>query len=423
MTSTYLEDRTSRYEDLTDQIDGIYARATEDGRDINDTERAEIERVEVERSQVEASINLAAAGAESRARVAQKLRSIPQSAPRQTVVRDGHVQVDEAAQIMREIAGSDEVVTPGHWAAMVHRAWVKRDKGAAELLERATAHQVVADNLGLVPKQVVAPVVDRMRSMRPLIASVTSRTPPGPKFDRPIVTQQVDVGAQVAEKDLTASRKLLVGTVEVTLQTHAGHLNISKQDIRWSQPNILNLVYESFGKMYARVSDSAACSEFVTKVTATQEIAGAIGTYTASAIDAAIGAAGTTIAGATGDNGELNHIWVSRDVGIALSSLRNANTGQKLYNVPLINGTSGDLDGIPVTVDPRFAAATFIVGDDSLVEFWEDLEGFMSVDEPDVLGQMVGYAGYNRLAVLDATGFVKLTNIAALTASASAAKK
>jgi hypothetical protein len=88
-----------------------------------------------------------------------------------------------------------------------------------------------------------------------------------------------------------------------------------------------------------------------------------------------------------------------------------------VYNVPLINGTTGDLAGIPVTVDPRFAAGTFIVGDDSLVEFWEDLEGFMSVDEPDVLGQLVGYAGYNRLGVLDPTGFVKLTNVTALTAS------
>ena len=303
------------------------------------------------------------------------------------------------------------------------RAWVKRDRSAIDLLERATAHQLTTDNPGLVPQQVVGPVVNRMREMRPLVQSVGQQVPPGPKFDRPIVTQHTDVAAQALEKDLTASRKLLVGSVTVTLLTHAGHLNISKQDIRWSQPSILNLVYQDFAKMYARVSDAAACGEFNTKVTQTQEISSAAGTYTAAAIDAALGAAGQTIAGTSGDNGELNHAWVGRDVGILLASLRNATTGAKLYNVPLINGTTGDLDGIPVTVDPRFAPATFIVGDDSLVEFWEDLEGFLSIDEPDVLGQLVGYAGYNKLAVLDPTGFVKLTNVTVLSSSATASRK
>lgn len=412
---TYLEQRTAAFDKLSDTIEELLARAVEEDREVTKDEQSEIDKLEVERSEAQKSVDVAAALEIRRTQVAEKLSKIPAHTNRQTAVRDGHQPAqDPEKEILREVGGGSDP-TPGDWAALVYQAWVKRDKSAAELIERATAHQLTTDNPGLIPKQIVGPVIDRMRTMRPLIASLGApQTPPGPKFDRPIVTQHVDVDEQVAEKDPTASRKMLIGGVEVLLHTHAGHLNISKQDIRWSRPSILNLVYLDFAKMYARRSDKAACVDFAAAVTATQEIAGAPGTYTPSAIDAALGAVATTLGGPDGDNGELNHVWMSRDVAVQLASLRNANTGQKVYNIPLINGTSGDLDGLPVTIDPRFAAGTFISGDDTLVEFWEDLEGFMSVDEPDVLGQLVGYAGYNALAALDPTGFVKLTNIAAL---------
>lgn len=405
---SYLERLHAEFDELTRSIETITSEATEANRDLSDSESQQIEREDKRAAELGKEIERHQKIADRAGQIAVMRSRIP--------VSNGGGRVVEPEP---EFDLAREFPSPGHWAAMLHDAWVKRDRKAIELLERATAHQMVADNLGIVPKAVTQPVIDRLVLMRPLVQSVANHTPPGPKFDRPVITQHVLVGAQAAEKDLTASQKMLIGTVEVTLITHAGHLNISKQDIRWSQPSILDLVYQDFAKIYARVSDAAACTTFVAAVTQTQEVAGAPGTYTASAIDAALGAVGATIGGATGDNGELNHIWVSRDVGTQLASLRNATTGAKLYNVPLINGTTGDLDGIPVTVDPRFAAATFIAGDDSLVEFWEDLEGFMSVDEPDVLGQMVGYAGYNKLAVVDPTAFVKVTNVAALAAQSS----
>ena len=423
---TLIERKQAELDTLTEELEQILARSADEKRDLNEAEVKRSGELETARTAKQTEIDHEMDLVERRSKVQTRLAGLA-VAPTVNRADTGRreSQEDPVKEILREI-GRGEDPTPGDWVALVHRAQVKRDKAAADLIERATAHQMVADNPGLVPKQIVAPVVDRLREMRPLVASLGSpQTPPGPKFDRPVVTQHVAVAAQVLEKDLTASQKMLINPVEVTLQTHAGHLNISKQDIRWSQPSILNIVYGDFAKVYARVSDKAACSTFVTKVTQTQEIAGAPGTYTPSAIDAALGAVATTIGGAEGDNGELNHLWLSRDVAVALASLRNANTGAKVYNIPLVNGTSGDLDGIPVTIDPRFAAATFIAGDDALVEFWEDLEGFLSVDEPDVLGQMVGYAGYNALSVLDPTGFVKLTNIAALGAAeaATAGKK
>lgn len=389
----------TEFDEITRGIDEVMERASSDSRDLTEEENKQIERDDARRTDLEKSIQHYSGIAERSNRV-QVMRSRIPSPPAGS---RGVVESEPEFDVLREWP------TPGHYAATLHAAWVKRDKAAIALLERATAHQVLADTPGLVPQVVAGPVVNRMRQMRPLIESVGTNTPPGPKFDRPIVVQQVDVGAQVNEKDLTASRKLTTSNVPITLQTHAGHLNISKQDVRWSNPSILTLVYESFAKMYARVSDSAACSVFVTAVTQAQEIGGAAGASTAKDFDAAIGAAAATIGGTTGDNGELNHMWMSRDVAVGLASARSTDSS-KLWNIPLVNGTNGDYDGIPVTIDPRFASGTWIAGDDTLVEFWEDLEGFLSVDEPDLLGQLVGYAGYNKFAVLDPTGFVKLTN-------------
>ena len=407
---TLIERKQAELDTITEELEQILARAEDEKRDLNEDEVKRSGVLEAGRTAKQAEIDHEMDLVERRAKVQSRLAGIP-TGPVVMRAYEPPKADDPVAELLRDMP------TPGHYASVLHRAWVKKDPAAIAMIERATAHQMLADNPGVVPKPIVAPVIQRMLTMRPLVQSVGVNPAPAPKFDRPLVTQHVAVGAQTLEKDLTASQKMLITPVEVQLQTHAGHLNISRQDIRWSQPSILSLVYDDFARMYARVSDKAACSVFVTKVTATQEIAGAPGTYTPSAIDAALGAVAQTIGGADGDNGELNHVWVSRDVAVLLASLRNANTGAKVYNVPLVNGTNGDLDGLPLTIDPRFAAGTFIAGDDGLVEFWEDLEGFLTVDEPDVLGQLVGYAGYNALSVLDPTGFVKLTNVAALGAS------
>lgn len=408
MGTKYIERLNEQFADLTETIDGTLERAADENRDITPEEKAEVDRLEVQRTTVQASLDHAVAIEERRTKVAERVSKLPAHTPTLTRARDGAdpaTPADPEKELLREFPD------PGHYAATLHRALVRHDKDAIAKIEkagellRATAHQTTADNPGLIPRPIVGPVVDRLRNMRPFVQSVGVEAAPAPKFDRPKVTQHVDVDVQAAEKTETASQQMKVDPVAVNLATYAGHLNISKQDIRWSQPSILNLVFSSFGRVYARRTDRAACAAFVTAVTQTQ----AIETLDPTGIDAALGAAGIVVETADGDMGELNRLWMSRDVAVSLGSMRNQVTGQKVFNLPIVGGTSGDLDGIPVTIDPRFAAGTFIGGDESLVEYWEDLEGFLSVDEPAVLGQLVGYAGYGSLCVVDATGFVQFT--------------
>lgn len=395
----------AQYDSHTNLIEGILQRAAAEDREVTDDEKAQIDAAEMQRTALDKSIEHYAAIEERTSKAAERRSRIP--AGRKSLAPD-QPPTDVNAELLRMFP------TPGHYAAAYHAATARGDKGAGQDIERAhelmrvaaTAHQKTTDNPGIIPNPIVGPVVDRLKNMRPFVASLGgAKAAPTNKFDRPKITQNVDVDVQAAEKDLTASQVMKVDPVAVALKTYAGHLNISKQDIRWSQPSILTLIYDSFVKIYARKTDKAACAAFGAGITATQSIEEA----TAAGFDAALGAAGATVETADGDMGELNHIWLSRDVAVTLGSLRNPTTGTKLYNIPIVGGTSGDMDGIPVTIDPRFAAGTFIAGDDSLVEFWEDIEGLMMVEEPNVLGQMVGYAGYADLPILDKSGFVKLT--------------
>lgn len=402
-----LDNLQREFDTLTTGITAIMERAADEGRDLTDDENGAIERDDARRDFIEKEMTRLQGLMERDQRVAQMRSRL--AATGGQVVRSADGSRDPQAELLRMFP------TTGHYAAALHRATAKRDRDAQSLIERAmelsqeigraTAHQTTGDNPGIIPNPIVGPIVDRLMAKRPFVSSIANRPAPSNKFDRPKVVQPVAVGKQATEKTETASQKLTTVGVPVALETYAGHLNISLQDIRWTQPSVLTLIYGSFEKVYARVTDKAACADFVKSVTQTQPIT----TLNPTGIGTALGAAGVTIGGADDDQGEPDTVWMSRDVAVKIANIRNPNTEGKYYNVPLIGGTSGDMEGLRVVVDGRFAAGTMIVGDSSLVESWEDLEGFLTVQEPSVLGQLVGYAGYFDLANVEPKGFVKLT--------------
>lgn len=390
-TSTPYMDRLSdEFQQITDGIGLVLERAADEGRDLTEAEQAQIERDDKRRDELETAIKTQSELLERSGRVTDTLGRLrfPQREPERRPVGP---QVDDYS-LEREFP------TPAHYAITLHRALALKDPEAIEKLERATMHQTTADNPGLIPKPVVGPLINTFSARRPFVASITVRDAPAQKFDRPVVTQDVAVDVQAAEKDLTASQKLLTAPLAVSLLTYAGHLNISKQDIRWTQPSILGLVFESFGRAYAKRTDLAACTDFVAAVTQTADAP----TSDIPGMDAALGDA----LGQLPEDVYLDTAWMSPDVRALLTGFRTAQ-GSKAYDLP-VTGSGGDLEGLRVVVDARFPAGTLIVGASEYVEAWEDLEGFLTVDEPDVLGQLVGYAGYFDTLVTVPDAFVKI---------------
>jgi hypothetical protein len=72
-------------------------------------------------------------------------------------------------------------------------------------------------------------------------------------------------------------------------------------------------------------------------------------------------------------------------------------------------GMSGSPMGFTLVVDKNFPDSTMIQGPSRYAEWYEDLDGLMQVGEPDVLGQLVGYAGYGAFLNVKPDAFTKFT--------------
>lgn len=388
----YLDRLHSERAEISERVETVLNRAAEDSRDVTDAEAEDIARDRERMTSLSAAIDQYTALERDNERVSA-LRA--QVAPATLTARPG-----PAAEPEYDI--NREFPTIADYAIAVHKATALRDPDAIARLERATAHQTTGDNPGLIPRPILGPVLNFLQTGRPLINSIVNRPLPTGKFDRPVITQHVAVGKQAAEKTLTESQKMTIGTLPAVASTYAGHLNISRQDVKWTSPSILNIVYDDFAAIYANVTDDDACAQFVASITGA-----AVAIADWAAFNAAIyGGAATSLAqgGVFPDT-----LWVSPDVWVGMGSQVNATTGLPIFPSLSVTSQAGNPLGLRLVVDPNFDAATMVMGPSRYAEWYEDVDGLMSVGEPDVLGQLVGYAGYAAFLNVRPEAFTKFT--------------
>lgn len=393
----YLDRLNKQYDEILEGIDEILDRAADEEREATKEESELVERETKKAEDLKKSIEHYAGIETQRAKVAEVRGKVP-AGP--TVKRET-VKVNEPEKKLEDI-----FPTAGEYAVTAIRA-MKGDKAAAELIQRATEHQTTADNPGLIPRPILGPVITAVGNERPFIQSITNKALPTGSFDRPTVTQHVAVDKQTAEKAETASRKLLVDKLPVTAATYAGHLNVSRQDIKWSDPGIMQILVEDFGHEYAKETDEDAVGQFEASVTA-DAIAAA--SADAAGVRAAVFGAATAIIGDASGAPLPDTMWVAPDVWGALGSMVNAN-GIPAFPSLTATSTAGNPLGLRLVVDPWFSPGTAVVGVSSYLEWYEDIDGFMYVDEPNVLGQLVGYAGFGAFLNTKPELFIPITGI------------
>jgi len=374
----YLDRLTQQFEEINTGIDTLVNRAAEEGRDITEDEEKQVERDRARLAELKPAIanytqieTDASQVAEMRARV----RSTP------TVVRT-------APEPAKPYELGDDFTSAGDYAVTLHRAMVSKDPEAVEKIERATAHQLLADNPGIVPKPVLGPVLNLIDSSRPFVESISRKPLPAGQFDRPYIDQHVAVAEQTAEKTLTASQKLTVLSLPVAAKTYAGHLNISRQDIKWTSPSILQIVFDDFATVYAITTCQVACTDFLASIPGPPTPVVAL---TGESLTQALyeGAANALDSG----GGLPDTLWVSPDSWAKMGGMFNANGSAAFPSLSLTNQGGNPL-GLRLVVDQHFPANTMVAGPSRLAEWYEDVDGLMQVGEPDVLGQLVGYAGF-----------------------------
>ena len=376
-------------------IDGIVEDAEKDGRDLSSQEMELVTRSRDRMSELN-----------------QQLEPVKESR------RIGLESSRMLAEIAATLGGDGErprqaeYRSAGAWIVDYWRAGVGQTdaRERLELFMRAAAHQTTPDNPGLLPEQILGPVLQFVDQARPMINALGARQLPSGSWSRPRITQHTQVGQQTAEKTELPSRKLIIGKIPVTAETWGGYVNVSRQNIDWTQPAVFDIVVNDLAAQYAIETENAAADTFAAAATAGptlpagpsgEQVAAAVWTAVGQVYAAMQGVGGVLIACSPDMLGLIGPLFAPVNPQNAFGSGFNAaNFGQ---------GAMGAVAGISVVVSAGFATGTILVMSTAAAEVYEDRIGSLQVIEPSVLGVQVAYAGYAAFLVIEPTGIVRIS--------------
>jgi HK97 family phage major capsid protein len=317
-------------------------------------------------------------------------------------------------------AGPDlSSVSPGEYAASYIRAMLPGNPNRGADLQahmdrfRTVATQTTADNAGLLPTPILGPLISFMDANRYVVPTFQQRPMPtaGTTFTRPRITQHVAIAEQTAELQELTSQKLTTAGSNVSKRTFGGSLQLSQQDLDWTDPSVLDLLFQDFADVYTKTTDAMAASSLTAAVTSTVAwTATSVGTILTSIANAASSVY-------TAASVMPTDMWVDLATGLTLGTLTTT-TGDLVF--PTIG--TGRLDvsegakdlgiglplGLRLHVCPNLAAGTRIIGAARYAEWYEQRNGFLQVTFPSALKIELAYYGYVA-TYFQAAGFVKLT--------------
>lgn len=304
-----------------------------------------------------------------------------------------------AEYIAAAIAGGDQ------WRAM------------SEALKAAAPDVTTTDTAGVLPLPIVSPVYNNFVGRRPVVDAVGVKAMPGGGkiFIRPEVTTHTSMAAQSAENAALQSGTFVVSSNQVTKGTYGGYVNISMQDLEWTDPAILSLVLDDMARIYANTTDNVAADALASGATTTQNFTAADTDLPAS-WSTGIAAAAATILSAS--NGNLpTHLFLAPGIWQDLLGLADT-AGRPLFpQVGPMNAfgnlqpgqANGTAFGLQVVVDRNFASGTAIVGDATGFEIFEQQKGALSLESPSTLSRTLSWHGYFATLMIDPSKFVKFS--------------
>ena len=287
-------------------------------------------------------------------------------------------------------------------------------RAMSEALKAAAPDIVTNDTPGLLPTPVVAPVYNNFIGRRPVVDAVGVKAMPGggKVFIRPEVTTHTSIGASISEQSPTAGT-LVVFNNQVTKQVFGGYVNVSEFDIDTSQPEVISVILDDMGRIYANATDNYAADQLATGATTTSN-------FTAASVDDPsywaewVANAAETILSAS--NGNLpTHMFMNPSMWAELLKLSDTADRPLFPQVGPMNAfgslapgqVNGNAFGLQVVVDRNFNAATTIIADASGFELFEQQKGAISIDSPSTLSRTIAFRGYFAALMIDSSKFVK----------------
>jgi HK97 family phage major capsid protein len=315
-----------------------------------------------------------------------------------------------------QVHGDVEYRSAGAYIADLYLAAMNGGDEARNRLEvfnRTAAHQTTTDNPGLLPETIVGPILNLVDNSRPLVSALGPTDLGSGSWAYAKVTQQAQVGVQSAEKAEMVSRKMLVTKTSITAPTIGGYVNVSKQDINRTSPQILDMVIASLASEYAIESEKAAVATILAGATAGTALDA---TPTAAEIATALWNAAATVYNNLKGAGQILLVVAPGDMGLfgpLFAPVNPQNGYSSGFNAGSFgSGAMGAISGITTIMSPGFAAAgQALVINTAAVRVFEHRYGALQVDEPSVWGVQVGYAGDFQTAIVQTGGIVSIDTV------------
>jgi HK97 family phage major capsid protein len=377
-------------------IDGVVEAAEKEGRDLSSQEMEMVTRARTRQGELN-----------EQAKPMQQATEIAIESQRR-IAEIGRLIGDQQEERPREVEyrSAGEYVMDRWRAGLGMQECVNR----LEMYHRAAAHQTTADNPGLLPESIIGPVINFVDESRPLTTALGVRQLPSGSFHRPQVTQHTNVAEQSSgEKTELVSRKMVIGKLDIVPKTYGGYVNVSRQDIQWSQPQILDIVIQDLAGYYAQVTEAALGTALVAAATAGTDLPA---TPTAADVSGALWAAAAAVYTATKGQGTL--IIAAPPsmlslIGPLFAPINPQNAYSTGFNAGQFGtGAMGAISGIQVVVSAGLAADEMLVLSSAAAEVYEDRIGSLQVVEPSVLGVQVAYAGMYAPVVISGAGIIKI---------------
>lgn len=380
---------------------GVIARAQDGDRDLTDDEKGLLAetrgRMEAIKSQIEELEDISRVAHEVRTRASQVDFAMTNHRNQRT-------------QTAVEYRSAGEYTLDMYRSALGHREAAER----LESFHRNAAHQKTGDNLGVIPDPIVGEVINFIDAARPIVAALGPRDLPAATWHRPKVTQHTAVavqgsaGAASDEKTELTSQKMLITRLTANAVTYGGYVNVSKQNIDFSQPSVLDLVINDLAAQYAIETEAATAAEIADTNTNAISYDPTDQDSVASAIWSAAAAAYSAVKG----QGRLLLV-VAPDVLSTFGPLfapygpqNQQGTGFSAANFG--QGPLGSISGVPVHMSAGLGTGEAFLLSSSALEVYEQRVGTLQVVEPSVMGVQVAYAGYFTPLTINAAGIVPL---------------
>lgn len=293
-------------------------------------------------------------------------------------------------------------------------------QGRLEVFERAAAHQKTTDNTGIVPDPVVGELINYVDAQRPLISILGPRPIPGATWSRPRVTQHTSVAKQGAaglaadQKTELVSQKMVIGKLTAEVVTYGGYVNVSRQNIDFSNPQAFDIIVNDLADQYAIETEAATADALATTATAavsievdpivaTTQTALATGLYEAAgaAYSATKGRGTLVLAMSPALLGTFGPIFAP----INPQNAYGTSTGAGNF----AQGVVGQAVGITAVMSAGLGPTEAFVFSTAAIEVYEQRIGTLQVVEPSVLGVQVAYAGYFTPMVIEDDAIIPIT--------------